>query len=104
MLSNNFANSPVGNLAVKFGQLHGTYAVNSPATYNAAFPTIRVAIENTNNAPLDRIGHAVYLLYCTRNQVAHQVDIGMELFTQPNSTRFTSDVLLSLCRLRDWAI
>ena len=104
VLSSNFANSPVGNLAVKFAQLHGTYAVNNPTTYNAAFPTIRGAIENTNNSPLERIGHAIYLLYVTRNQVAHQVDIGMELFTEPDSTRFTSDVLLSLCRLRDWAI
>jgi hypothetical protein len=103
LLSKNFSNSPVGNLAVKFGQLHSTYAVKTPPTYTAAFPTIRNAIENTNNSPLERIGHAVYLLYATRNQVAHQVDIGMELFTQPDSTRFTSDVLLSLCRLKDWA-
>lgn len=79
-------------------------AVNNPTTYNAAFPVIRGAIENTNNSLLQRIGYAVYLLYVTRKQVAHQVDISMELITQPDSTRFTTDVLLSLCRLRDWAI
>jgi len=104
LLSNNFNATPVGNLSAEFVRLHGIYGVNSPTTYNAAFPAIRTAIENAGFNRLERVGHTVYLLYATRNQVAHQVDIGMELFTQPESTRFTSDVLLSLCRLRDWAV
>lgn len=105
VLSNNFAHSPVGgDLGAEFRRLHGIYGVNTPATYNTAFPAIRTAIENAALSKLERVGHAVYLLYATRNQVAHQVDIGMELFTTPDSTRFTSDVLLSLCRLKDWAV
>jgi hypothetical protein len=104
LLSNNLAATPAGNLSAEFGRLHGIYGVNNPTSYNAAFPTIRRAIENPALTHLERIGHAVYLLYATRNQVAHQVDIGMELFTQPESTRFTSDVLLSLCRLADWIV
>jgi hypothetical protein len=105
VLSNNFANSPIGgDMGAEFRRLHTIYGVNTPATYNTAFPPIGRAIENVASPKLERVGHAVYLLYATRNQVAHQVDIGMELFTQPDSTRFTSDVLLSLCRLRDWAV
>lgn len=104
VLRDNFHNTPLGDLSADFAALHGVYGVSNPATYNAAFPTLRIVIEDAARPRRERVANAIYLLYATRNQVAHQVDLGMELFTQPASTRFTSDVLLALCRLRDWAV
>jgi hypothetical protein len=104
VLSKNFHGTPLGDISGEFVRFHGVYGVNSPATLNVHFPAIRAAIENPALGRLERVSSAAHLVYATRNQVAHQVDMGMELFTRLDSTRFTSDVLLSLCRLRDWEV
>ncbi len=104
VLADNFHRTPLGDLSTDFVNLHDAYGVSDPASYNAAFPPIRTAIQDASRPRRERVSNSIYLHYATRNQVAHQVDIGMELFTAPASTRFTSDVLLSLCRLRDWAV
>ena len=78
--------------------------MNNPATYNQAFPRFEQRSRIRRNHHWNGSDTQSISSDATRNQVAHQVDIGMELFTKPDSTRFTSDVLLTLCRLRDWAV
>jgi hypothetical protein len=92
------------SVSTRFDQLHGQYGVNDTATFNAAFPTIKATIENPGSGDFERVCQAVYLLYATRNQVAHKIDAGMVLFTDIEAAKFTTDVLLTLCRLGGWTI
>jgi hypothetical protein len=109
------ATTKPSGLGPKINQLHShpsyNYLVKDTASFNAKFPDIRKAIEDPARQSLfstpgdwwnDRVYHAVYLLYATRNQVAHKVDAQMDLYKDPTAATFTVDVLLSLCRLDGW--
>jgi len=89
------------NLSARIKALHDTHGVNNSATFDAAFPHMRKAIEY-GTIREDRIANAVYLLAATRNQVAHGVDDSMMLFKDASAAAFTVDVLLSLCRVEAW--
>jgi hypothetical protein len=102
MLTQGFATTKVGNISVEIVKLHALYKVKSTKTFNAAFPMIRAAIENPNFLSLERVSNALYLFYATRNQVQHHVDRRMILYKDVETSIFTADVLLTLCRLDSW--
>jgi len=103
LLTQGFAATSIGNVSNEVSVLHATHKVNSTKTFNAAFPSIRGSIENQTLPRLTRISNAVYLFYATRNQVQHNVDRRMMFYRDPETAAFTSDVLLTLCRLDSWA-
>jgi hypothetical protein len=57
--------------------LHGIYQVDGVAIFNLAFGPLRTTIENPAFRQPVLVSDAVCLLYATRNQVAHHVEIGM---------------------------
>ena len=77
--------------------------VHSTNTFNNHYPAIRDDILDEAKPKLERISHAVHLLYVTRNQVQHHIDRRLILYKDLKEAKFASDVLLSLCRLSSWA-
>jgi putative oxidoreductase len=98
-------NSPIAGfhgIVQGAGSLNALHPVNSPALFNAHFPAIRTIISDPAETRERRIAAAAYLAGITRNQVQHQVDTTMVLFTDRAAAIFTAEVLLCLCRIDAW--
>ena len=96
-------NSPVAQFKNEVTALHAKLPVHNTNDYNAYFPRYYTAITDANRTRESRIAAAALLAGVTRNQVQHQVDTGMVIFTDRAAAIFTVDVLLSLCCLDRWA-
>jgi len=100
-----FANTKrLGNLSALVKALHKKHRVKDTKKFNRAFTSLRKSILNPKLSKAERVANAVYLLYATRNQVQHHVDMTMVIYRRPEAARFLVDVLLSLCSLDSWTI
>jgi hypothetical protein len=100
VLGMNPAGQPGFNAAIT--ALRGAHHANNPADFNHHFPALRDIIANVAEPLVRRIAAAALLAGVTRNQVQHQVDTGMVIFTDRGAAVFVADVLLCLCRLNSW--
>jgi hypothetical protein len=92
------------SISARFIDLHKIYKVKDTPTFNAAFRTIEQAIKTSTNPHFEKVCQCVYLFYATRNQVAHKLDAAMVLYTDIEAAKFTTDVLICLCRLGAWTV
>jgi hypothetical protein len=83
-------------------RLHGQHGVTNPAAFNAAYPDLHTRISDPHLALPLRIAAAAYLAGAIRNQVQHQVEITMTIFTDRAAAEFTTNTLLTLCRTVAW--
>ncbi len=102
MVLHGIQNSPVANFHAEVSNFNNAHPINSPATFNAHFPHLRTVIENPAETRERRLACAAYLAGSVRNQVQHQVDTTMVVYTDRSAAVLTVNALLSLCRLRDW--
>jgi hypothetical protein len=102
MVLDGINNSPLLGFKAETTQLKNQPTVRNPAGFNAQFPLLKNIIEDSKRPLVVRIATAAYLAGIARNQVQHQVDKRMVIFTDSGAAIFTADVLLSLCRLDDW--
>jgi len=103
LVTQGFTATQRGNISVLIAGYIGARNTNNTKKFNTHYPTIRDGINDTNLTKLERIAHAVHLLYATRNQVQHHIDRRLILYKSVEEAKFTSDVLLALCRLSSWA-
>ena len=94
--------SPVAGFGSEVAALHAALRVEDVTDYNTHFPQYRTAIIDVSQTREKRIAAAALFAGVTRNQVQHQVDTGMIIFTDREAATFTADVLLSLCCLDGW--
>jgi hypothetical protein len=105
LLSGGFVNTRCGNISAAFGAIHiaAPGPINSSASFNARFAALRDAINDETRPRNERIHHAIYLLYGTRNQVQHHVDRNLLIYRSLPAAVFITQVLFCLCRLESWA-
>ena len=104
MLSQGFKTVGLGDLSKYVQNLHDNiFKVKEGATYNAHFKTIMGIVRDATRPRMDRIGHAVYLLGATRNQVAHSVDQSLILYQDISAAQDVTDLLFALANLDGWA-
>ncbi|AMV34671.1 hypothetical protein VN12_21275 [Pirellula sp. SH-Sr6A] len=103
LLKQGFAATQRGDISTLIDGYMNARNVHNTATFNMYYPAIKADIENAGLTKIERIAHAAHLLYVTRNQVQHHVDRRLILYKNIEEAKFTSDVLLSLCRLSAWA-
>ena len=95
--------SPLSGFKAEVKALHDAEPVNNTTDYNQRFPAYRNAITDPARSRENRIAAAALFAGVTRNQVQHQVDKGMVIFTDRGAAIFTADVLLSMCCIDRWA-
>ncbi len=98
----NRINSPVPNFRTNVTAFRIAHPIHSPTDFNTHFPALRSVIEDHNEKTERRIACSAYLVGSARNQVQHQVDTGMILFSDRSSAVFMVNTFFALCRLRDW--
>jgi tetratricopeptide (TPR) repeat protein len=96
-------NGPLAGFKHEVTALNTKLLVHNSSDYNTHFPAYRIAIADAGRARESRIAAAALFAGVTRNQVQHQVDASMVIFTDRAAATFTADVLLSLCRIDRWA-
>jgi hypothetical protein len=96
-------NSPLSGFKTEVTRLHAAEPINTTSDYNQRFPAYHTAITDPTRPRETRIAAAALFAGATRNQVQHQVDKSMVIFTDRESAIFTADVLLSLCCIDRWA-
>jgi hypothetical protein len=105
-----FHNTPFGDLSADIDNYHQvTYQIKMGpipqqpiVNYENHFDTILSIIRDNARTDRERIGHALYLLGVTRNQVAHRLDKTTKLFKQLADAKYVCDVFLSLCHIDGW--
>jgi len=104
MLSQGFKAVRLGDLSAYVQNLHdNVFKVKDGGAYNNHFKTIMGVVQDASRSELERVGHAVYLLGATRNQVAHSVDETLILFQDVAAARDVTDLLFALAHLDGWA-
>ena len=103
LLKQGFTSTVRGDISTLIGGFMNARDTQNTTNYNAHYTDIKKDILDANLSRLDRVTHAAHLLYATRNQVQHHVNQKLILYKSLDEAKFTSDVLLSLCRLSAWA-
>lgn len=103
LLKQGFTSTVRGDISTLINGCMNARNIHDTTSYNASYPDIKKDIQDTNLTARERVAHAAHLLYATRNQVQHHVDRKLILYKSVDEAKFTSDVLLSLCRLSAWA-
>lgn len=103
LLRQGFTATQRGDLSALITANMNAKDTSSTKKFNTHYPSICDGITDSHLSKLERIGHAVHLLYAARNQVQHHIDRRLVLYKNLDEAKFTSDVLLSLCRLSAWA-
>ena len=104
MLSRGFKAVRLGDLSKYVQNLHdNVYKVKEGPPYNAHYKTIMGVVRDRARPELDRVGHAVYLLGITRNQVAHSVDQTLILYQDVTAAQDVTDLLFAMANLDGWA-
>lgn len=104
MLSQGFKAVRLGDLSKYVQNLHDhEFKVKNGPSYDAHFKTIMSIVRDASRPELERVGHAVYLLGVTRNQVAHSVDETLILYRDVSAARDVTDLLFALANLDGWA-
>lgn len=103
LLKQGFTSTVRGDLSTLIDGYMSARNIHNTATYNAHYADIKKDILNTALSKRERVAHAAHLLYATRNQVQHHVDRRLILYKSIEEAKFTSDVMISLCRLSAWA-
>lgn len=93
---------PIAGFTAAVNALHGQHPVSDPAEFDVHFPPLRTIITDANETQVRRVAAAALLAGVTRNQVQHQVNQGMIIYTDREAAVFTADTLLTLCRLSRW--
>lgn len=104
MLSKGFKAVRLGDLSKYVQNLHdNVFKVKDGTAYNAHFKTIMGILHAPVRPELERIGHAVYLVGVTRNQVAHSVDKTLILYQDITAAQDVTDLLFAMANLDGWA-
>jgi hypothetical protein len=103
LLKQGFTATQRGDISTLVGGFMNARNVHNTATFNAHYPAIKSDVLDAAKPKLERISNAVHLFYVTRNQVQHHIDRKLVLYENVDEAKFTSNVLLSLCRLSSWA-
>lgn len=103
LLRQGFTATQRGDISTLVDGYMNARPVHTSAQFNTHYPDIKKDILDDAKPKLERIAHAVHLLYVTRNQVQHHIDRRLILYKSIDDAKFTSDVLLALCRLSSWA-
>ena len=103
MLSKGFKKGRLGDLSKYVQNLHdNVYKVKDGPRYNAHYKTIMGIVRDRARPELERVGHAVYLLGVTRNQVAHSVDQTLVLYQDITAAQDVTDLLFAMANLDGW--
>ncbi len=103
LLKQGFTSTVRGDLSTLIDGYMNARNIHNTVTYNTHYLDIKKDIRDTTLMKRERVAHAAHLLYATRNQVQHHIDRKLILYKSIDEAKFTSDLLLSLCRLSAWA-
>lgn len=103
LLKQGFTSTVRGDISALIGDYMNARNVSNTASYNTHYPDIKNGILDTTLSKRERVTHAAHLFYATRNQVQHHIDRKLIIYGSIDEAKFTSDVLLTLCRLSAWA-
>lgn len=71
-------------------------------SFNNHYPALEAVVQDTTKPILTRVAHAALIAGVVRNQIQHGIEKRCHLFSDRAMALFVIDVLMSLCRLREW--